>query len=109
MGSKKRVFIASSSDLKEEREKLKTLLYDEGFEPVLWEDIDHSITVEKFQDRINNDHLTTSDVVIFMVKSRLGKYTIEEFEVTLEWLEIAFKVDNLTNRVQSRYVIIKEN
>ena len=81
MINKKRVFIASSSDLEDERQKLKTLLYDEEFEPILWEDIDHSITDEKFQDRINNDHLTTSDVVIFMVKSRLGKYTIEEFTV----------------------------
>ena len=71
MGDKKRVFIASSSDISEERQKLKTLLYDEGFEPVLWEDFDHSIKKERFQTWINENHLKTSDVVIFMVKSRL--------------------------------------
>jgi len=81
MVNKKRVFVASSSDLSEEREKLKTLLYDEGFEPILWEDIDHSITKGTFQERINKDHLSNSDIVIFLIKSRLGKFTKEEFDL----------------------------
>ena len=86
MKNKKRVFIASSSDLEDERQKLKTLLYDEGFEPKLWEDFDHSIKKEKFQTWINETHLITSDVVIFMVKSRLGEFTFEEFQVAYESL-----------------------
>jgi len=75
-----RIFIASSNDLAQERKDFRLFLYDEGFSPIVWDTIDHSITQEKFQDRINEDHLTTSDIVIFMVKSKLGKYTIEEFE-----------------------------
>lgn len=39
-----RIFIASSSELKEERDKLELLLYREDFKPVKWENIDHSIT-----------------------------------------------------------------
>ena len=81
MDNIKRVFVASSSDLSKEREKLKTLLYDEGFEPILWEDIDHSITKGTFQERINKDHLSNSDIVIFLIKSRLGKFTKEEFDL----------------------------
>ncbi len=79
--NKKRVFVASSSDLKKERKELKELLNDEGFQPELWEDIDHSITSEEFQDRINNKHLIRSDIVIFMIKSKLGKFTKQEFDL----------------------------
>ncbi|KLE08368.1 NB-ARC domain-containing protein [Aliarcobacter butzleri] len=75
-----RIFIASSSELKEERDKLELLLYREDFKPVKWENIDHSITTDRFQSRINESHLLTSDIVIFMIKSRLGEYTFEEFQ-----------------------------
>ncbi|MFW3426870.1 NB-ARC domain-containing protein [Aliarcobacter butzleri] len=75
-----RIFIASSSELNEERDKLELLLYRENFKPVKWEDIDHSITTDRFQSRINESHLLTSDIVIFMIKSRLGEYTFEEFQ-----------------------------
>lgn len=93
--SKKRIFIASSSDLSSKRVDLELLLHREGFDAVVWENIDHSITDEKFQDRINNDHLTTSDIVIFMIKSRIGKYTQEEFDV-------AYK--NLSKKIEKIYV-----
>lgn len=75
-----RIFIASSNDLAEERKNFRLFLYDQKFEPVVWENIDQSITKEKFQDRINEYHLNTSDIVVFMIKSKLGKYTKEEFE-----------------------------
>ncbi|MDK2061819.1 DUF4062 domain-containing protein [Aliarcobacter butzleri] len=74
-----RIFIASSGDLSNERKDLKILCYENNFTPVAWEDIDQSITKEKFQTRINEDELKESDIVIFMIKSRLGKYTEEEF------------------------------
>ncbi|MDD2698456.1 MAG: DUF4062 domain-containing protein [Arcobacteraceae bacterium] len=75
-----RIFIASSGDLSEERKNLKILCYDNDYTPILWEDLDQSITIEKFQERINEEELKESDIVIFMIKSRLGKYTQEEFE-----------------------------
>lgn len=90
-----RVFIASSNDLKQERIDLENLVSREGYTPVVWENIDHSITQEKFQDRINDDHLTTSDIVIFMVKSKLGEFTQEEFEV-------AYK--NLGKNIKKMYI-----
>ena len=75
-----RVFIASSGELHEEREQLELLLFREDFKPILWENIDHSITVDRFQSRINEKELLTSDIVIFMIKSKLGEYTLEEFQ-----------------------------
>lgn len=85
-----RIFIASSGDLSEERKDFEILLYREGFEPVLWENIDQSIGVDRFQDRINKYHLLSSDIIIFMIKSRLGKYTLEEFEESYNNLGKAF-------------------
>lgn len=75
-----RIFIASSNDLFQERKDFRLFLYDQNLKPVVWENIDQSITKERFQDRINQDHLNTSDIVVFMIKSKLGKYTKEEFE-----------------------------
>lgn len=90
-----RIFIASSGDLAEERKEFEILLFREGFQPVIWESIDQSITTQRFQDRINEDHLHTSDIVIFMVKSRLGSYTEEEFKEAY---------NNLGNTVDRMYV-----
>jgi len=75
-----RIFIASSNDLAQERKDFRLFLYDEGFSPIVWDTIDHSITQEKFQDRINEDHLTTSDIVIFMVKSKLGNILLKNLK-----------------------------
>lgn len=88
-----RIFIASSSELNEERDKLELLLYREKFEPVKWEDIDHSITTDRFQSRINEYHLLTSDIVIFMIKSRLGEYTFEEFNESYK--NIGLSIDKI--------------
>lgn len=75
-----RIFIASSSELNQERKDLQLLLYKNNIKPVVWEDIDHSIGIDRFQTRINEEHLLTSDFVIFMIKSKLGQFTLEEFE-----------------------------
>lgn len=90
-----RVFIASSSDLSEEREKLELLLFRENYEPVVWENIDHAITEDRFQTKINEEELLTSDIVIFMIKSRLGPYTFEEFQESYK---------NLGKRIAKIYI-----
>jgi len=99
MKNKKRVFVASSSDLEKERKKLKELLHDEGFKSELWEDFDHSIQQVRFQTLTNENHLNNSDVVIFMVKSRLGDYTLEEFQVAYE---------NLGTKIERIYIYFIE-
>ena len=52
-----RIFIASSSELSKEREQLELLLFRENFQPIVWENIDHSITTDRFQSRINEKEL----------------------------------------------------
>ena len=84
--SLKKVFIASSGDLAEERIQLETLLNREGFEPVLWEALEQSITEEKFQERLNRTELISSDIVIFMVRAKFGKYTKQEFDFSYKRL-----------------------
>ena len=84
--SLKRVFIASSGDLYNERIKLETLLNREGFKPILWEALEKSITEEEFQKRLNREQLITSDIVIFMVNTKFGKYTQQEFDFSYQRL-----------------------
>lgn len=91
----KRVFIASSNDLSNERKELELLLHREHFQPIVWEAIDHSITGKEFQSRINEEELLTSDIVIFMIKSKLGPYTQEEFNEAYE---------NLGKKIEKIYV-----
>lgn len=92
---KKRVFIASSGDLAKEREQVETLLYRKGFQPVLWEALEKSITQEKFQERLNRTELIRSNIVIFMVQTKFGKYTRQEFD---------FSYDNLGEEIERIYV-----
>lgn len=94
-----RIFIASSSELNEERKDLQLLLYKKGITPVVWEDIDHSIGTDRFQTRINEDHLLKSDIVIFMIKSKLGQFTFEEFQE-------AYK--NLGSKIEKMYIYFFE-
>ena len=94
-----RIFIASSSELNEERKDLQLLLYKKGITPVVWEDIDHSIGTDRFQTRINEEHLLKSDIVIFMIKSKLGQFTFEEFQE-------AYK--NLGSRIEKMYIYFFE-
>lgn len=94
-----RTFIASSSELNEERKDLQLLLYKKGITPVVWEDIDHSIGTDRFQTRINEEHLLKSDIVIFMIKSKLGQFTFEEFQE-------AYK--NLGSKIEKMYIYFFE-
>ena len=77
-----KIFIASSSDLSKERNKLKITIEEKGHYPILWEYIDHSFNGKKFQDYINDDHLINSDVVIFLFKGKIGKFTLEELKLS---------------------------
>lgn len=94
-----RIFIASSSELNSERKDLQLLLYKKGIKPVVWEDIDHSIGTDRFQTRINEEHLLKSDIVIFMIKSKLGQFTFEEFQETYK---------NLGSKIEKMYIYFFE-
>ena len=84
-----RIFVASSSELKEEREKCILLINQLNkshthlvLEPVEWEyDLVHSSYPGNptIQDAID-PHLQNSQMGIFIFYSKIGKYTRQEFE-----------------------------
>jgi len=86
-----KIFIASSAELTEEREKCILLInqlnksHDHiNLEPVLWEyDVDQGNfpDYENIQSGINPE-LEKSQIVVFLFYSKIGKYTREEFELT---------------------------
>jgi radical SAM protein with 4Fe4S-binding SPASM domain len=84
-----RIFIASSSELEEERNAMKDYINKESndlFEynlhlfPELWELKSREFEDERKQNAFNKS-LLESDVVIFMFGKKVGKYTKEEFDL----------------------------
>lgn len=87
-----KIFIASSSDLEEERKELKLYIdslnnqyadYDVRLETKLWEYMSKTYNDSRKQNDYNNE-LLDSDMVIFMFGSRIGRYTKEEFDVAVQ-------------------------
>ncbi|MBV6442939.1 MAG: Hercynine oxygenase [Saprospiraceae bacterium] len=124
-----RIFIASSSDVATEREKMVVLLSDINkhfphlyLEPVKWEtDFESGSYGERVQDKIN-PLLDTSDIVIFLFFSRAGIFTLEEFERARKQCKKAFyyfkpgfssfdedKLKQFNQVVQLRAALEKEN
>jgi len=87
-----RIFIASSSELKEDREKFKLFiglendrLVDKGIYLKLeqWEYFKDSISTTRLQDEYN-ESIRQSDMVICLFYTKVGKYTAEEFYTAYE-------------------------
>jgi radical SAM domain protein len=92
-----KVFIASSNDEKKERNALKDLLQDAnmitreyGIElvPIMWEreSVSFALGLSGKQGEYNKK-LISSDIVFFLFGKRVGKYTLEEFEVACAQLK----------------------
>jgi internalin A len=85
---KKRIFLASSSELKTDREQFEIFisrqnkrLIDKGFflELVLWEDFLDAMSQTRLQDEYNIA-IKECDIFIMLFCTKVGKYTDEEFE-----------------------------
>jgi len=85
------IFIASSGEMKEEREALTELIRKTStnefeknrkikLKPVIWEEESHSIKGHRIQDNFNEE-LIKSDIAIVMFHTYIGKYTEEEFKL----------------------------
>ena len=86
-----KIFIASSSELEQERIALKDWVnntsndlhkYNLHLKPELWELKSREFEEKRKQDAFNKN-LLNSDVVIFMFGKRVGKYTKEEFDLAV--------------------------
>ena len=82
-----KIFLASSSELKEEREQVELFIGRKNKEYrkdgvfldlVIWEELEHSFHSSRIQDRFN-EKLLECDILICLFFTKVGKYTKEEF------------------------------
>lgn len=87
-----RIFMASSSELKDDRTEFREFLSIENdrlhkkglyLELVQWEHFLDSVSQTRLQDEYNKE-IRAASIVICLFHTRAGKYTREEFEVALK-------------------------
>lgn len=89
-GSQKHItiFLASSAELKEEREEFEVFIHRENqqfykkgiyLELIIWENFIDAMAKTRLQDEYNNA-IKHSDIFISLFFTKVGKYTKEEFE-----------------------------
>lgn len=85
---KKRIFLASSSELKGDREQFEIFInrknkewHDKGvfLELMIWEDFLDAVSQTRLQDEYN-DVIRECDIFLMLFFTKVGKYTEEEFE-----------------------------
>jgi hypothetical protein len=95
---KTKIFLASSSELKEDRKEFEILIYrktkhwvDRGvfLELVGWEDFLDALSKTRLQDEYNRA-ISDCDIFVMLFYTKVGKYTAEEFETAFG----RFKVSN---------------
>lgn len=85
---KKKIFLASSSELKNDRQEFEIFInrknkewYDKGIflDLIVWEDFLDAISQTRLQDEYNQA-IKDSDIFIMLYFTKVGKYTEEEFK-----------------------------
>ena len=88
MSTSKKIFLASSSELKEDRQEFEIFinrknkdLIKKGFfiELVIWEDFLDAMSQTRLQDEYNKA-VRGCDIFVMLFFTKVGKYTEEEFE-----------------------------
>lgn len=83
-----KIFLASSSELKEDRKEFKSFIYDKCkewnakgvfLELVLWEDFLDAMSKTRLQDEYNRA-IRECDLFVLLFFTKVGQYTAEEFE-----------------------------
>jgi hypothetical protein len=94
-----KIFLASSSELKGDREDLERLISRENKEYIkqgiflqleLWEDFIDAISETRLQDEYNKI-IRESDIFISLFHTKVGKYTEEEFQKALDAFRLTGK------------------
>ena len=97
--NKKKIFLASSSDLKEERDQFEIFInrrnkqwYDQGifFELVVWEDFLDAVSKTRKQEDYNKA-IDDCDIFVMLFFNKVGKYTLEEFNIAYNKFKISGK------------------
>ena len=86
---KKKIFLGSSSELKDDRQQFEIFInrknkewYNKGvfLELIVWEDFLDAFSQTRLQDEYNNA-IRESDIFLMLYFTKVGKYTEEEFEI----------------------------
>ena len=87
----KRIFLASSSELKEDRKEFEIFInrknkdwVDQGvfLELIVWEDFLDAVSQTRLQDEYNKK-IRECDVFVMLFCTKVGQYTEEEFETAV--------------------------
>jgi len=87
-----KVFLASSSELKEDRVQFEIFINRENkewikkgyfFELIIWEDFVDAMSLTRLQDEYNKA-IVDCDIFIMLFFTKVGKYTEEEFSIALK-------------------------
>lgn len=83
-----RLFLASSADLKSEREAFEREIYrktkvwkEDGLflHLDIWEDLSQAMSATRLQDEYNR-YVRQADIFVMLAHGKIGRYTAEEFE-----------------------------
>lgn len=97
--TKKKIFLASSSELKDDRQQFEIFInrknkewYGKGIflELIIWEDFLDALAQTRLQDEYNKA-IKDSDIFVMLFFTRVGKYTQEEFETAFGEFKAANK------------------
>ena len=89
---KKKVFLASSSELKEDREQFELFLNRKNkdwvskgvfLELVVWEDFLDALSKTRLQDEYNKE-IRECDLFVMLFCTKVGQYTEEEFDTAFD-------------------------
>ncbi|MEL6438844.1 MAG: hypothetical protein AAFQ80_06260 [Cyanobacteria bacterium J06621_8] len=95
-----KIFLASSSELKDDREQFEIFINRKNkeyikqgifLELVIWEDFLDAVSPTRLQDEYNKA-ITECDVFISLFKTKVGQYTEEEFLKALETFRLNQKL-----------------
>lgn len=90
--NKIKIFLASSGELKTEREEIERFINKENnnlvdnhvfLQLVIWEDLCHSFHGDRIQDHFNEEMLQC-EIVIALIFTKVGEFTKEEFDKAYE-------------------------
>jgi len=93
------IFLASSVELKDDREKFEQFIgrknktlneHNQFIELVIWEDFIDAMSRTRLQDEYNMT-IRESDIFILLFATKVGRYTREEFEIAFRKFQEANK------------------
>src|SRR5580658_8744870 len=93
-----KIFLASSSELQDDRREFEIYIYRKNrdwvrrgvfIEVIVWEYFLDQLSPTRLQDEYNKE-ISNSDIFVMLFWTKVGKYTEEEFQTAFG----AFKVDN---------------